>query len=116
MPRDRSTGRWLAAQGLQGGDRRRALQRVHRRSAGRRARSTRWCATAAPTATSRVVHAARARSRSRRWRGGWSTAAAYDAVICLGCVIRGATPHFDYVAGHAANGIAEVAMKASKCR
>lgn len=30
----------------------------------------------------------------------------YDAVICLGCVIRGATPHFDYVAGEAAKGIA----------
>jgi len=29
----------------------------------------------------------------------------YDAVICLGCVIRGATSHFDYVAGQAARGI-----------
>ena len=37
----------------------------------------------------------------------------YDAVICLGCVIRGATTHYDYVAGHAAYGIADVAMKAS---
>jgi len=36
----------------------------------------------------------------------------YDAVICLGCVIRGATTHYDYVAGHAAYGIAEVAMSA----
>jgi 6,7-dimethyl-8-ribityllumazine synthase len=34
----------------------------------------------------------------------------YDAVVCLGCVIRGATTHYDYVAGHAAYGIAEVAM------
>ena len=33
----------------------------------------------------------------------------YDAVICLGCVIRGATPHFDYVAGEAAKGIAAAA-------
>lgn len=30
----------------------------------------------------------------------------YDAVICLGAVIRGETPHFDYVAGEAARGIA----------
>lgn len=34
----------------------------------------------------------------------------YDAVICLGVVIRGATPHFDYVAGGVASGIARVAL------
>jgi 6,7-dimethyl-8-ribityllumazine synthase len=34
----------------------------------------------------------------------------YDAVVCLGCVIRGETPHFDYVAGEAARGIARVAL------
>lgn len=34
----------------------------------------------------------------------------YHAVVCLGCVIRGATPHFDYVAGEAAKGIAAVAL------
>ncbi len=34
----------------------------------------------------------------------------YDAVICLGTVIRGATPHFDYVAGEAAKGIAIASM------
>jgi len=34
----------------------------------------------------------------------------YDALISLGCVIRGATPHFDYVAGEAAKGAAQVAM------
>ena len=31
-----------------------------------------------------------------------------DALVCVGCVIRGETPHFDYVAGEAARGIAEV--------
>ena len=36
----------------------------------------------------------------------------YDAVVCLGAVIRGATPHFDYVAGEAAKGIGQVAMQA----
>jgi 6,7-dimethyl-8-ribityllumazine synthase len=35
-----------------------------------------------------------------------------DAVLCLGCVIRGATPHFDYVAGEAAKGIGQVAQAA----
>lgn len=34
----------------------------------------------------------------------------YDAIICLGCVIRGHTPHFDFVAGEAAKGIAQVAL------
>jgi 6,7-dimethyl-8-ribityllumazine synthase len=32
----------------------------------------------------------------------------YDAVICLGAVIRGSTPHFDYIAAEAAKGIAKV--------
>lgn len=35
----------------------------------------------------------------------------FDAVICLGAVIRGQTPHFDYVAGEAAKGIGQVGMK-----
>lgn len=35
----------------------------------------------------------------------------YDAVICIGAVIRGATSHFDYVAGEAAKGIAQAAMQ-----
>ncbi len=34
----------------------------------------------------------------------------YDALICLGTVIRGATPHFDFVASEAAKGIAKVSM------
>ena len=34
----------------------------------------------------------------------------YDAVICLGAVIRGATPHFDYVASEVAKGIAAVGL------
>ncbi|HUX85670.1 MAG TPA: 6,7-dimethyl-8-ribityllumazine synthase [Chloroflexota bacterium] len=35
----------------------------------------------------------------------------YDAVLCLGAVIRGATAHFDYVAGEAAKGIGAVALQ-----
>jgi 6,7-dimethyl-8-ribityllumazine synthase len=34
----------------------------------------------------------------------------FDALVCLGAVIRGATPHFEYVAGQAAAGIARVAL------
>ncbi|MDR9500375.1 MAG: 6,7-dimethyl-8-ribityllumazine synthase [Desulfurivibrionaceae bacterium] len=36
----------------------------------------------------------------------------YDAVICLGAVIRGATPHFDFVANEAVKGIAQASMDA----
>ncbi len=35
----------------------------------------------------------------------------FDAVICLGAVIRGETPHFDFVAGECARGIQDVALK-----
>ncbi len=35
----------------------------------------------------------------------------YDALLCLGAVIRGATPHFDYVAAEASKGIATVALQ-----
>jgi 6,7-dimethyl-8-ribityllumazine synthase len=35
----------------------------------------------------------------------------YDAVICLGAVIRGATPHFDYVCAEASKGIAQVSLQ-----
>lgn len=35
---------------------------------------------------------------------------AHDAIICLGCIIRGSTPHFDYVAAEAAKGIAKVSL------
>lgn len=34
----------------------------------------------------------------------------YDAVICLGTVIRGATPHFEYIASEVAKGIAKVSL------
>ena len=36
----------------------------------------------------------------------------YDALICLGAVIRGATPHFDYVSNEVAKGIAQVSLEA----
>jgi len=34
----------------------------------------------------------------------------YDAIVCVGCVIKGETPHFDFVAGQAAAGIQRVAL------
>jgi len=35
----------------------------------------------------------------------------YDAVICLGTVIRGATPHFDFIASEVAKGVAQVSLE-----
>lgn len=35
----------------------------------------------------------------------------FDAIVALACVIRGATPHFDYVAGEAASGLARVSLE-----
>lgn len=42
---------------------------------------------------------------------GLAISGRYDAVICLGAVIRGATAHFDYVAGGVASGISSVALE-----
>jgi 6,7-dimethyl-8-ribityllumazine synthase len=39
-----------------------------------------------------------------------ATSGRYAAVICLGCVIRGQTPHFEYVASEVAKGIAHVSL------
>jgi len=41
-----------------------------------------------------------------------ASAGKYDAVICLGAVIRGATPHFDYVSSEVSKGVASVGMEA----
>jgi 6,7-dimethyl-8-ribityllumazine synthase len=35
----------------------------------------------------------------------------FDAIVALGCVIRGATPHFDYVAGEASRGLAQICLE-----
>jgi 6,7-dimethyl-8-ribityllumazine synthase len=46
-----------------------------------------------------IPQAARAAAESGR----------FDAVVCLGCIIRGETPHFDYIASAVAHGITEAA-------
>jgi 6,7-dimethyl-8-ribityllumazine synthase len=38
----------------------------------------------------------------------------YDAVICLGAVIRGSTPHFDYVCAEVSKGVASVSLNTEK--
>ena len=37
----------------------------------------------------------------------------YDAIICLGTVIRGATPHFDYVSAEVTKGVGQLSLKSS---
>ena len=44
---------------------------------------------------------------AKRMAGGGN----FDAVICLGAVIRGGTPHFDYIAGQVAKGVAQVGLE-----
>lgn len=39
------------------------------------------------------------------------TAFGYDGVLCLGAVIRGATPHFDYIASEVTKGVAQVGLQ-----
>ena len=34
----------------------------------------------------------------------------FDAIVCLGCLIRGATPHFDYISAECTKGIAQLAL------
>lgn len=43
--------------------------------------------------------------------GRLASSGKFDAVVCLGAVIRGATPHFDYVAAEVAKGVAQIALK-----
>ena len=78
-----------------------------------RARWTAWPGTA-PTRPTSTWPGCRAPSRSRWSRSGWPRSERYDAVICLGAVIRGSTPHFDYVAGEVAKGVAKVQLDAGR--
>jgi len=43
--------------------------------------------------------------------GRMAASGKYDAVICLGAIIRGETPHFDFIASEAAKGVAKVGME-----
>ena len=45
---------------------------------------------------------------------GWREKKDIDAVICLGCVIQGETPHFDYICQAVAYGITEAGLKTRK--
>jgi 6,7-dimethyl-8-ribityllumazine synthase len=40
-----------------------------------------------------------------------ANAGKYDAVVCIGCLIRGATPHFEYLSAEVTRGIGEVALQ-----
>ena len=84
---------------------------LHRRPAGRRRRRRARTRTACADGDITIVHCPGAFEIPQLAKRLVETGA-YDAVVCLGCVIRGATTHYDYVAGHAAYGIAEVAMSA----
>jgi len=59
------------------------------------------CAVARVPGAFEIPLAAKKMAKSKR----------YDAVICLGCVIRGATPHFEYIATEVTKGIASLALE-----
>ena len=48
-------------------------------------------------------------SRFRRPRGQAAKTGGYHAIVCLGCLIRGATPHFEYIASAVSHGLTEAA-------
>lgn len=81
------------------------------------------------TVTARLLAGARACFRDRGFKnadvvvytvpGAWelpvaalhAAAGDYDGIVAIGCVVRGDTPHFDYVAGGAADGLARVSVQ-----
>jgi 6,7-dimethyl-8-ribityllumazine synthase len=46
--------------------------------------------------------------------GRMAAAGAYDAIVCLGAVIRGGTPHFDYVAAESSKGITAESLRTGR--
>ena len=94
-------------------DRRGPVQRPRHQAAARR-RARRRSRDAGARRRYRCT-GCRARSRSRWSRRRLAVGGACDAVICLGAVIRGDTPHFDYVAGECAAGIARGSRSTPAC-
>ena len=83
---------------------------AHHRPPARRRAARAWPALRRGRRRRRSRCGCRARSRSR-WRPRRSpTSGAVDAVICLGCVIRGETAHYELVAGECAAGIQQVQL------
>ena len=61
-----------------------------------------------PTCTSCAYPAP---TRCRLLHNGWPRASAYEAIVALGAVIRGGTPHFEYVAGECTKGLSQVSLQ-----
>ena len=86
------------------GRRREPVQRAHHRCRCSTARGARWRRSGRGRRRRRRSRGCPARSSSRCVAQRLAQGGTVDAVICLGAVIRGDTPHFDYVAGEAARG------------
>lgn len=70
-----------------------------------------WARPAHATRTSKST-AVRAPSSCPDWPGAWPISKNFDAIVCLGAIIRGATPHFDVVVNQTTRGIAQIAAEA----
>ena len=73
-------------------------------------RSTRSCVTASRRTTS-TSSGCRARGSFRSRRVVCSRPSGIDAIVAVGAVIRGDTPHFDFVAGEASRGLAAASVE-----
>ena len=64
----------------------------------RRRKISRWCAF-------------RARLKFRRRRARWPKPKKYDAIICIGCLLRGDTAHYDVIVNEVTRGIGQSAQE-----
>ena len=69
------------------------------------------CGRRARPKTTSPSCACRDRSRFLRRRGSWPRAAKYDAIVCIGCLLRGDTLHYDVIANEVTRGVGQSAQE-----
>ena len=69
------------------------------------------CGRRAPPRTTSLSCACRERSRFLQRRGNLAVSGKYDAIICIGCLLRGDTLHYDVIANEVTRGIGQSAQE-----